>query len=74
MFGPGAYVPEGRIEGGRVATPTSFLIFDSYDIKSLSGKFDIFTGFKTAITQSFSVILWIEIEDDKVFISHHVSD
>ena len=35
MFGPGAYVPEGRIEGGRVATPTSFLIFDSYDMKSL---------------------------------------
>ena len=37
MFGPGglfmkynAYVPEGRNEGGRVATPTRFSIFDSY--------------------------------------------
>ena len=30
-----ANVPEGRNEGGRVATPTSFLIFDSYDMKSL---------------------------------------
>ena len=68
MFGPGAYstyVPEG----GRVATSTRFLIFDSYDIKSLWGKFgyDNFTGFKMASPQSwdacFSVILWIEIED-----------
>ena len=67
MFGPGAYVPEGRIEGGRVATPTSFLIFDSYDMKSLPGKFDIFTGFKMANPQSweahFLVVLWIKIED-----------
>jgi hypothetical protein len=33
---------------GRVATPTSISIFDSYDIKSLWFKFghDIFTGFK----------------------------
>ena len=42
MFGRGglfmkqnAYVPESMIERGRVATPTSFLIFDFYDIKSL---------------------------------------
>ena len=35
-------------EGGRVATPTSFSIFDSYDMKSLGFKFghDIFSGFK----------------------------
>ena len=56
-------------EEGRVATPTSFLIFDSYDMKSLWGKFgnDIFTGFKMASPQSwdarFLVVLWIEIED-----------
>ena len=43
-----ANVPEGRNEGGRVATPTSFLIFDSYDMKSLWDKFgyDIFISFK----------------------------
>ena len=35
-----------RNEEGRVATPTSFLIFDSYDMKSLWFKFghNIFTG------------------------------
>ena len=35
-------------EWGRVATPTSFSIFDSHDMKSLWFKFghDIFTGFK----------------------------
>ena len=40
----------GIREGGRVATPTSFSIFDSYDMKSLRFKFvhDIFTGFKIA--------------------------
>jgi hypothetical protein len=27
--------PEGRNEGGRVTTPTSFSIFDFYDMKSL---------------------------------------
>jgi hypothetical protein len=37
-------------EGGRVNTPTSFSIFDSYDMKSLGFKFghDIFAGFKMA--------------------------
>ena len=42
MFGAGghfmmqnAYVPDGRIEQVRVVTPTSFSIFDSYDMKSL---------------------------------------
>ena len=42
MFGLGglfmkstAYVPEGRNEGGRVATPTSFPIFDYDAMKSL---------------------------------------
>ena len=54
MFGPGglfmksnACVPEGRNEGGRVAAPTSFSIFDSYDMKSLRFKFGhgIITGF-----------------------------
>ena len=41
---------EGGNEGGRVATPTSFSIFDSYDMKSLWFKFghDIFTAFKVA--------------------------
>ena len=46
MFGVGGlfmkwivYVPEGRNEGGRVATPTSFSIFDSYDMKSLRFRF-----------------------------------
>ena len=29
------YVPEGRNEEGRVATPTSISIFDSYDMKTL---------------------------------------
>ena len=29
-----AYVPEDRNEGGRVATPTRFSIFDSYVMKS----------------------------------------
>ena len=40
--------PEGGNEEGRFATPTSFSIFDSYDMKSLGFKFgrDIFTGFK----------------------------
>ena len=43
-----AYVPEGGNEGGRVATPTSISIFDSYDMKSLWFRFgyDIFNGFK----------------------------
>ena len=38
-------------EGGRVATPTSFSIFDSYDMKSVWFKFghDIFTGFKIKV-------------------------
>ena len=76
MFGPcglimkeNAYVPEGRNERGRIATPISFLIFDFYDLKSLWGEFgyDIFTGFKMASPQNwdacFSVVLWIEIED-----------
>ena len=41
MFGVGglfmkyAYVPEGGNEGGKVATPTSFSILDSCDMKSL---------------------------------------
>ena len=42
MFGVGglymklnAYVPEGRNERRRVATPTNFSIFDSYDMKRL---------------------------------------
>ena len=39
MFGVGGlfmtYVPEGRNEGGRVATPTSFSMLDFYDMKSL---------------------------------------
>jgi hypothetical protein len=41
-------VPEGRNEGRRVATPTSFLISDSCDMKSLLFEFhyDIFTGLK----------------------------
>ena len=45
-----AYIAEGGNEGGRVATPTSISIFDSYDMKSLWIKFghDIFTGFKMA--------------------------
>ena len=30
-----AYVPEGRNEGGRVATPTNFSIFDCYDMKMI---------------------------------------
>jgi hypothetical protein len=34
-----AYVPEGRNGRGRVATPTSFSIFDSYDMKSLRFRF-----------------------------------
>ena len=43
-----AYVLEGWNEGGREATPTSFSIFDLYDIKALLFEFgnDIFTGFK----------------------------
>ena len=42
-----AYVPEGRNEEGRVAAPTSFSIFDSYEMKSLRFKVGhaIFTGF-----------------------------
>ena len=42
--------PEGGNEEGRVATPTSFSIFNSYDMKSLRFKFghDILTGFKVA--------------------------
>ena len=30
-----AHVPEGGIEGGREANPTSISIFDSYDMKTL---------------------------------------
>ena len=43
-----AYVPEGGNEEKKGATPTSILIFDSYDIKTLKFEFghDIFTGFK----------------------------
>ena len=39
---------EGRNEGGSVATPISFSIFDFFDMKSLWFKFgyDIFAGFK----------------------------
>jgi hypothetical protein len=41
---------EGGREGGRVATPTSFTMFDSYDMKSLQFRFGhgIFTGLKIA--------------------------
>ena len=54
MFGLGnlfmkfnVYVPESRNEKGRVATPISLSIFDSYDMKSLKSKFGygIFTGY-----------------------------
>ena len=40
-----AYVPEGGIEGGREATPTSISIFASYDMKTLWFEFghDFFT-------------------------------
>jgi hypothetical protein len=43
-----AFVPEGRNERGRRATPTSISKFDSFDIKTLGLEFghDIFTGFK----------------------------
>ena len=78
MFGTGGlclsskmrnYVPEDTNEEGRVATPTSISIFDSYDMKILWCKFghDIFSGFKMASPQiwdaRFSAILRIEIED-----------
>ena len=35
MFRQFCLFPEGGNEGGRVATPTNFLMFDFYDIKSL---------------------------------------
>ena len=35
VFRPNVNFPEGRNERGRVATPTGFSIFDSYDMKSL---------------------------------------
>ena len=36
MFHTGyTLVPEGGNEGGRVVTPTSISIFDSYDLKTL---------------------------------------
>ena len=35
MFAQGGYVPDGGNEKGRVATPTSILIFDYNDMKSL---------------------------------------
>ena len=40
--------PEGRNKEGRVATPTSFSIFDAFDMKTLWFEFghDIPTGFK----------------------------
>ena len=43
-----ANVPEGGNEGGKVATPTSISIFDSYGMKRLWLKFghDIFTDLK----------------------------
>jgi hypothetical protein len=44
------HVPEGRNESERIATLTSFSIFDFLDMKSLQLKFgrDIFSGFKMA--------------------------
>ena len=57
-----AYVPEGKNQGGRVATPTSFSISASYDMKSLWFKFghDIFTGFKVLKVgiAYVSAVLW----------------
>ena len=43
-------MPKFQRAGMRVAIPTTFLIFDSYDMKSLWSRFgcNIFTGFKTA--------------------------
>ena len=35
LFSINGNFPEGGNKGGRVATPTSFSIFDSYGIKSL---------------------------------------
>ena len=61
--------PEGENERGSVATPTSFSLFESNDIKSLWFKFghDIFTGSKIASLYSwndhFSAVLWNEIKD-----------
>ena len=51
-----AYVPEGMNKRGRVATLTSFSIFDFYDMKSLLLKFghDIFSGFKMASPYSWN--------------------
>ena len=45
-------MPEGRNEEERVATPTSFSIFDSYGMKSLGFElhYDIFTGLKIPIS------------------------
>ena len=42
------YVLEGGNKGGRVATPTSFSVFDSFDMKTLWFQFghDILTDFK----------------------------
>ena len=71
MFGTGslfmkwnAYVPEGGNEKGRVATPISISIFDSYHMKSLWFKFghDIFTGFKIPRLRGlqFHFIKWLK--------------
>ena len=57
MFGMGdlfmklnIYGAKDRNEVWRIATPTSIMMFDSYDMKSLWFEFghDIFTGFKIA--------------------------
>ena len=64
-----AQVPEGGIEGGREATPTSISIFDSYGMKIFWFEFGyyIFAGFKMPRLQSwnacFSAISYNEIED-----------
>ena len=46
-----AYVSEDRNERGRIATPTSCSIFDSYDIKSLQFKF----GHRLGILRSVKI-------------------
>ena len=46
-----AYVPEGGIEGGREATPTSISIFDFYGIKTILRNFLLLLFLLTSIAK-----------------------
>jgi hypothetical protein len=52
------YVLKGGNKGGTGATPTSILIFDSYDMKTLYLNFVMISSLVSSTTNTFILALW----------------